>query len=78
MEHATESMQDLNLRLGVQLFNIILLFLSFLKRIRLEGCEFLHLGKKCLGWVACLKGKMPMFQRAGMKEGGSTLSPGFQ
>ena len=37
MEHATEPMQDLNLRLGVQLFNIILLFLSFLKRIRLEG-----------------------------------------
>jgi hypothetical protein len=57
MEHATESIQDLNLRLGVQLFNIILLFLSFLKRIRLEGCDWesrngmliLTLGSKMFG-----------------------------
>ena len=29
----------------------------------------LHLGQKCLRWVACLWSKIPMFQRAGMREG---------
>ena len=33
-----------------------------------------HSGQKCLPRVACLWGKIPMFQGAGMKEGGE-LSP---
>ena len=30
----------------------------------------IHSGQKCLPWVACLWSKIPMFQRAGMNEGG--------
>jgi hypothetical protein len=37
----------------------------------------IHSGQKCLLWVTCLSSKMPMFQRAGMKEGELPLSPNF-
>ena len=38
----------------------------------------LHLGSKCLVRLACSWSKMPMFQRAGMQEGGLPLPPAFQ
>jgi hypothetical protein len=38
----------------------------------------LHSGQKCLPRVACLWSKMPMFQRAGMREGGEPLPLAFQ
>ena len=37
-----------------------------------------HSGRKCLPRVACLWSKMPMFQRAGMREGGEPLPLAFQ
>ena len=40
--------------------------------------ELVHSGSECLPRVACLWGKMPMFQRVGMKEGGLPLPPAFQ
>ena len=42
-------------------------------------CESkVHSPSKCLARVACLWSKMPMFQRAGMKEGRLPLPPAFQ
>ena len=38
----------------------------------------IHSGRKCLPRVACLWSKMPMFQRAGMREGGKPLPQAFQ
>ena len=37
-----------------------------------------HSGQKCLPRVACLWCKMPIFQRAGMREGGEPLPLAFQ
>ena len=37
-----------------------------------------HSGRKCLPRVACLWSKMPMFQRAGMREEGEPLPQAFQ
>ena len=39
---------------------------------------YLHSGQKCFVWVSCLWSKMPMFQRAGMREGGLPLPLAFQ
>ena len=38
----------------------------------------LHSGQKCFIRVACLWSKMPMLQRAGMREGGEPLPLAFQ
>ena len=40
--------------------------------------EDIHSGQKCLHRVACLWSKTPMFQRAGMKEGGLQFPLAFQ
>ena len=40
--------------------------------------EHVHSGQKCLPRVACLWSKKPMFQRAGMREGGEPLPVAFQ
>ena len=40
--------------------------------------SILHSGQKCLPRVACLWSKMPLFQGAGMKEGGEPLPLAFQ
>ena len=37
-----------------------------------------HSGPKCLPRVACLSSKIPMFQRAGMREGGKPLPLAFR
>ena len=49
-----------------------------LKRKKTNINVGLHSGQKCLPRVACLWSKMPMFQRAGMKEGGELLQLAFQ
>ena len=36
---------------------------------------YIHSGHKCFVWVACLWSKMPMFQRARIKEGGRGATP---
>ena len=51
-------------------------------KVRYPECDTIwievHLGQKCLPRVACLWSKMPMFQRAGMREGGEPLPLAFQ
>ena len=39
---------------------------------------YVHSGQKCFVWVACLWSKMPMLQRAGLREGGEPLPLTFQ
>ena len=69
---------------NVPLYKRPIAFPSFTSLLRFSHINLtenkfeLHSGQKCLPWVASFWCKMPMFQRAGMKEGGSTLSPGFQ
>ena len=50
--------------------------------VKIQNCDFIfnkiHSGQKCLLRVACLWSKMPMFQRAGMREGGKPLPLAFQ
>ena len=46
--------------------------------LRLHFLWYIHSGRKCLPRVACLWSKMPMFQRAGMREGGEPLPLAFQ
>ena len=60
------------------LFTVQLLCLRIWLCYNLSHTNLIHLGRKCLPWVACLRSKMPMFQRAGMKEGGLPLSPTLQ
>ena len=42
------------------------------------GTYYIHSGQKCLPRVACLWSKMPMLQRAGMREGGEPILLAFQ
>ena len=42
------------------------------------GQAILHSGQECFIRVACLWSKMPMVQRAGMREGGEPLPLAFQ
>ena len=54
-------------------------FTSRLERwIKEFWCFPIHSGQKCFIRVACLWSKMPMLQRAGMREGGKPLPLAFQ
>ena len=51
--------------------------LGWKSQILFSNVLLTELGSKCFVRVACLWSKMPMFQRAGMQEGGSPLPPAF-
>ena len=57
------------------------LYTSLSNTINIHGehnCTLHTLCCKCIGSLACLDCKMPMFQRVGMKEGGVPLPLAFQ
>ena len=70
-----EKMEDIRL-------SAILIISNFYKQICTISlffyCKQIHSGRKCLPRVAYLWSKMPMFQRAGMREGGKPLPLAFQ
>ena len=47
-------------------------------RVGRTSNKHVHSPQECLASVACLWSKMPMFQRAGMREGGLPLPLAFQ
>ena len=54
-------------------------FLAWLfSPLQLKADSSVHSGRKCLPRVVCLWSKMPMFQRAGIREGGEPLLLAFQ
>ena len=81
LQHAIERLKLFSLFHKTNCFQIFVLYLRFVGTILIsfqtKRFKYFILCCKCIGCLACLYSKMPLFQMVGLREGGKSLPLAF-